>query len=56
MRNLLAGMKGKFILSINDVREIRALFDGFKMESVSTVYSVSKESKKRVNELLISNY
>jgi DNA adenine methylase len=56
LRDLLTGLKGKFILSINDTPEIRRLFKGFRMEKVQTIYSVSKEGKKRVSELLISNF
>lgn len=57
LRDLLAGIKGKFILSINDVDSIRKLFKGFHIEKVSTSYSAAGANKKKhVNELLIMNY
>jgi DNA adenine methylase len=56
LRDLLAGLKGKFILSLNDTPEIRALFREFRIEKVNTVYSVGKDTKKKVSELLIKNF
>ncbi|OPY18533.1 MAG: D12 class N6 adenine-specific DNA methyltransferase [Syntrophus sp. PtaB.Bin075] len=57
LRNILAGISGRFILSINDVDHIRELFDGFHIETVETSYSASGANrKKRVTELLIMNY
>lgn len=57
LRDILAGIAGKFILSINDVEHIRNLFKGFHIESVKTTYSAAgANKKKRVNELLIMNY
>ncbi|OQW92928.1 MAG: DNA methyltransferase, partial [Beggiatoa sp. IS2] len=55
--DLLAGMKGKFLLSINDTPTIRKLFNQFKIEEVATSYSLNGASKrKKVTELLIRNY
>lgn len=51
---LLGGIKGKFILSINDVPEMRRVFRGFKLREVTTTYQVG--AKKRVRELLVANY
>lgn len=57
LRDILAGIAGKFILSINDVEHIRKLFKGFHIESVKTTYSAGgANKKKRVNELLVMNY
>ena len=57
LSHLLAGLQGKFILSINDLPEVRKIFAGFKMESVGTTYSVAgANKKKKVTELLIMNY
>lgn len=36
----LAGLKGRFLLSINDCPEIRATFKGFDLEEVETTYTV----------------
>ncbi len=57
LRDILASVAGKFILSINDVDHIRDLFQGFRIETVETSYSAAgANKKKRVNELLIMNY
>lgn len=52
----LGGLKGRFLLSINDTPEIRKAFRGFAMEEVETSYSVSGKAagRGRVRELLIS--
>ncbi|MEP3892496.1 MAG: DNA adenine methylase, partial [Litorimonas sp.] len=52
---VLAGIKGSFLLSINDVPEIRRIFDGFEFEEVSLTYSVSAAGRTEAKELLISN-
>ncbi len=51
----LATLKGRFIMSINDVSEIRELFGLFSLEVVQTTYSRAKSSSKRVNELIVQN-
>lgn len=56
MATLLATIKGKFLLSINDVQPIRKAFSAFKMVEVSTKYTVSGRGSKDVKELLISNF
>lgn len=50
----LRAIKGRFILSINDVPEIRELFAWAQIEVVETSYTVGKKAK-RVGELLISD-
>lgn len=56
LRDLLANLKGKFILSINDVPQIRELFKDFHIREVCTRYSLCKDSVNDVTELLIMNY
>lgn len=57
LRDILASISGKFILSINDVDYIRELFKGFHIETVATYYSAGGANKKKhVNELLVMNY
>lgn len=58
MAGLLGTIKGRFIMSINDVPEIRAAFVGFRLTEVSTTYSVSKTGSGAADrpELLISNF
>jgi DNA adenine methylase len=56
LRDLLSGISGKFIMSINDVPEIRDLFSGFHIEEVSTTYLAAGAGKKKsVTELLVMN-
>lgn len=55
MADLLRGIKGSFLLSINDVPEIRQIFDGFILDEVRLTYTVSKGAGKKVGELIISN-
>ena len=55
LAKLLKGIKGKFIMSINDVPEIRAIFKGFYIKEVNTRYTAGTQSGKQAAELLISN-
>lgn len=52
---LLKGIKGKFIMSLNDVPEIRAIFKDFHIKEVQTTYTTGLQSGKKASELLISN-
>jgi len=54
---LLRNLKGRFILSLNDVQPVREIFDGFQIEAVETTYTISKEKEGRgkVGEVIISN-
>ncbi len=55
MAEQLAAIKGRFILSINDTPEIRALFAGFDIEEVSCRYTIGGNHKARdFGELIIS--
>lgn len=56
LRDALAKAKGKWVVSINDVPQIRALFKGFEIKPVVTSYSVSAGKRMPVTELLITNY
>jgi len=51
----LGALKGSFLLSINDVPEIRETFKDFDMMETELNYSVAKASGKRAQELIISN-
>lgn len=50
----LARIKGRFILSINDVPEIRELFGQFELIEVSLKYTVSSGAGKAARELIVS--
>lgn len=54
----LAKIKGRFLLSINDVPAIRKIFAEFRIEQVETTYTVGKanDSRGRRRELLIANF
>ena len=54
MATILRGLKGRFILSLNDRPEVRETFDGFEIEPVETRYSANAKSTRRAGELLIS--
>ncbi|TRD18357.1 DNA adenine methylase [Palleronia caenipelagi] len=54
----LTGLKGRFLMSINDVPEIRALFGAFHLTEVTTSYTVSAKADSRGQraELLVGNW
>lgn len=56
MADLLKGIQGTFILSLNDRAEVRKIFKDFHIYSVETTYTLAGTGKaKRVGEVLISN-
>lgn len=54
LKVILTGIKGRFILSLNDVPEIREIFKDFKIEAVEVSYSVQKHGACKKGELLIT--
>ncbi|MGX9965541.1 DNA adenine methylase [Roseomonas sp. F4] len=55
LAELLAGLQGRFLMSINDAPEVRKIFGRFKIEEVAVHYPVAGGAQKpRVHELLIS--
>lgn len=56
LRNTLAECQGKWLVSINNVPEIRELFKGCEIKEVKTTYSINNGNTKPVTELLIANY
>lgn len=55
MADVLAGIKGRFILSINDVPQIRELFGRFHLEEASLIYSAAKGNGKKARELIVTS-
>ena len=53
MAEVLRGIKGRFILSINDVAPIRKAFEGFSMRKVQLTYTLSGSKPQRARELII---
>ena len=59
----LHGLKGKFLLSMNDSKEVRQLFKGFKMTKVNVLgggqqdpSDIARIGRGSRAELFISNY
>ena len=51
----LSKLKGKFILSINEVPEIRDLFQEFNIEETDVQYSQGNKGRRKFLELIIQN-
>ncbi len=56
MAQRLKGVKGKFLLSLNDTPEIRTIFKDFRITPLQLAYSSQRKAGKKYGELLISNY
>ena len=52
----LAGIRGRFLLSLNDTPGVREVFGAFKMDEVETTYTVGAKGANKAAELLISNF
>nr|WP_287188723.1 DNA adenine methylase [Rhodovulum sp.] len=47
MADILRGIKGRFILSLNDLREVRQTFAWFRMEAVDVSYTIAAKASAR---------
>lgn len=57
LADVLTVLKGRFILSLNDVPEVREIFAGFHLVEVRTTYTIgSKGAQSERAELLIRNF
>jgi DNA adenine methylase len=56
MEKLLTGLKGKFILSLDDRPEVRAVFAKFRMQTVELAYTAKRDTSTRHKELFITNF
>jgi DNA adenine methylase len=56
LANLLKGLQGRFMLSLNDTPEIREIFADFKIHGLTFTYSSQRKPGKLYKEVLISNY
>ncbi|MBA2680374.1 MAG: DNA adenine methylase [Ktedonobacteraceae bacterium] len=52
----LRGVQGRFILSLNDVPEVRQIFSTFTIKPLEVSYSATKDGSRRHRELLIMNF
>lgn len=55
MAEQLGQLKGRFILSINDRPEVRAIFDRFKQIPIATTYTLASAGAQQARELVITN-
>lgn len=55
LAGVLRGLRGRFILSLNDTPEVRSIFAGFAIEAVSTTYTLAVAGAKPAREVVISN-
>jgi DNA adenine methylase len=56
MAERLGKLDGKFMLSLNDVPEVRAIFKGFHIKGIEMAYTAQKKAGRRYREVLITNY
>jgi DNA adenine methylase len=56
MAERLGKLKAKFILSLNDVPEVHALFKNFTIKTVELAYTAQKIAGRRYREMLITNF
>jgi len=56
LTRLLQSIKGKFILTVDDVPELRAMFSQSKVTEVEVPYTAQKEAGKLYRELIITNF
>jgi DNA adenine methylase len=52
----LKKLRGKFVLSLNDVPQVRKLFADFKFLEIELPYTAQRKAGKRFRELLIANF
>jgi DNA adenine methylase len=52
----LRKLKGKFVLSLNDLPEVRALFRRFRVRPVELAYTSQKKAGRLYKEVLITNF
>ena len=56
MADVLSGIEGAFLLSINDRQETRDTFSAFKTDEVRLTYTVGRQKPSgKIGELIISN-
>lgn len=53
LESLLRGLSGRFVMSLNDVPEVREMFGAYRVEAVETSYSAPRGASKPAGELII---
>jgi len=56
MASLAKSIKGRMIISVNDIPEMRKVFKGLKMKSVDLTHTVGGRGGTKRKELIISNW
>jgi DNA adenine methylase len=56
MAKRLGSLKAKFVLSLNDVPEVRRIFKQFKFREIDLHYTAQKLAGRRYREVLITNF
>jgi DNA adenine methylase len=56
LSGILSGIKGRFILSLNDTPGVRETFADFAIEAVKTRYSLNGPKTKETGEVIITNF
>jgi DNA adenine methylase len=56
MADLLGKLRGKFVLSLNEVPEVRAIFKAFHIKGIDLSYTAQKIAGRRYREVLITNF
>ncbi len=56
LATLLQSIKGRFVLSIDDVPQIRELYRDSKISEIELPYTAQREAGKRFQELIITNF
>lgn len=56
MAERLGKVKGAFVLSLNDVPEVRVIFNAFRIRGIEMPYTSQKTAGKRYKEVLITNF
>jgi DNA adenine methylase len=52
----IGALRGKFVLSLNDVPEVRRIFRRFHLREIDLAYTAQQTAGRRFPELLITNY
>ena len=52
----MKALQGKFILSLNDVPEVREIFRDFNFRDIELFYSSQQSAGRRYKEVLITNF
>lgn len=56
MAERLEKLRGKFVLSLNDLPEVRAIFHHFKFQEIKLAYTAQRVAGRRYNEVIITNF